>query len=60
MGYWANEKDSDRTLFGNIGDGIPQSISDDCKRELSRRGYSDDTIREAEWYGKHPARYYDE
>ena len=60
MGYWASEKDSDKTLFDNIGDGVPQSISDDCKIELSRRGYSDDVISEAELYGRRPARYYDE
>lgn len=27
MGYWNCEKDSDKTLFNNLGDHVPQSIA---------------------------------
>ena len=49
MGYWNCEKDSDKTLFNNLGDHVPQSIANECKMELQRRGYSEDKIREEEW-----------
>ena len=49
MGYWGCEKDSDETLFNNLGDHVPQSIANECKMELRRRGYSEDKIREEEW-----------
>ena len=49
MSFWSYEKDTDETLFDNLGDYVPQSISNECKRELRKRGYSEDKIKEEEW-----------
>lgn len=36
---WDFEKDSDKTCFDHLGDYIPESIANEAKRELRRRGY---------------------
>lgn len=46
---WDFEKDSDKTCFDHLGDYIPESIANEAKRELRRRGYSEEKIREEEW-----------
>ena len=46
---WDFEKYSDKTCFDHLGDYIPESIANEAKRELRRRGYSEEKIREEEW-----------
>lgn len=46
---WFDKKDDVRTILEHLGDKIPQSISDDAKRELEKRGWSEEQIRDAEW-----------
>ncbi|MEQ2717788.1 hypothetical protein [Fusicatenibacter saccharivorans] len=46
---WDFEKDSDKTCFDLRGDYIPESIANEAKKELRRRGYSEEKIHEEEW-----------
>lgn len=45
---WDFEKDSDKTCFDHRGDYIPESIANEAKKELRRRGYSEEKIHEEE------------
>lgn len=49
MGFWEFEKESDKTCFEHLGDGVPDSIKNEAKVELMHRGYSSEKIREEEW-----------
>lgn len=49
MGYWDFKNDTDKTCFEHLGDYIPQSIQEEAKEELRRRGYSEETIRREEY-----------
>ena len=46
---WFDKKDDERRLLNHLGDKVPQSISEEAKRELAKRGWSEDRIREEEW-----------
>lgn len=46
---WFDQKDSTKTILNHLGDKVPQSIADDAKKELEKRGWTKEQIRKAEW-----------
>ncbi|WP_154532898.1 hypothetical protein [Inconstantimicrobium porci] len=45
MGFWFNEKDTDKDVFENsVGKHTPNSIKQEARQELRQRGYSNRPI----------------
>lgn len=49
MSIWRFEYDPDKVCFDHLGKHVPDSIKEEAKTELKRRGYNDKTIQEEEW-----------
>ena len=50
MGFWFDKKDSDKDVFENsVGKYTPDSIKQEARQELRKRGYSDRQINNYAW-----------
>lgn len=49
MGFWEFDKEDTKVCLDHLGDKVPDSIREEAKQELRRRGWSEDDIREEEW-----------
>jgi hypothetical protein len=45
---WFDDKDDVKTILNHLGDKVPQSIADAAKRELEKRGFSSEQVRQLE------------
>lgn len=49
MGYWEFENDTDQECFNHLGRSVPNSIRQEAREELQRRGYSEDRIEDEDY-----------
>lgn len=49
MGYWGFENDTDQECFNHLGRNVPDSIRQEAREELQRRGYSEDRIEDEDY-----------